>query len=63
MHTLLPLILLSAVAAPPQFDVQLLDGSKVSGGLAAWTETQMVVETAARPPRVERGQGGLHRGA
>ena len=45
MHTFLPLILLSALAAPPQFDVQLLDGSKVSGGLAGWTEKQVVLDT------------------
>ncbi len=47
MHTFLPLILLSALSAPPQFDVQLLDGAKVSGALAGWTEKQVVVETAA----------------
>lgn len=47
MHAILPLILLTAVAAPPQFDVQLLDGSKVSGTLAAWTENQLAVETSA----------------
>ena len=47
MHSILPLLLLSAVAAPSQFDVQLLDGSKISGSLAAWTETQLAVETPA----------------
>jgi hypothetical protein len=47
MHSILPLLLLSAVVAPPQFDVQLVDGSKVSGSVAAWTEKQLVVETSA----------------
>jgi hypothetical protein len=47
LHTFLPLILLSALSAPPQFDVQLLDGSKVSGSLAGWTEKQVVVDTPA----------------
>ena len=46
MHSILPLILLS-VASAPQFDVQLLDGAKVTGSLAAWTEKQLVVETSA----------------
>ncbi len=46
MHAILSLIILSALSAPPQFDVQLLDGSKVSGSLAAWSEKQVVVETS-----------------
>jgi hypothetical protein len=46
MHSILPLFLLSALAAPPQFDVQLLDGAKVSGGLSTWTDKQLVVETS-----------------
>jgi hypothetical protein len=45
LHTFLPLILLSALSAPPQFDVQLLDGSKVSGNLAGWTAKQVLIET------------------
>ncbi len=45
MHSLLPLVLLSALSAPPQFDVQLLDGSKISGGLAGWSEKQIALET------------------
>ena len=45
MHAFLPLILLSAVSAPPQFNVQLLDGSTVYGSLAGWSEIQVVVDT------------------
>jgi len=46
MHAILPLMLLSALAAAPQFDVQLLDGSRVSGSLVRWDAAQLVVETA-----------------
>ena len=47
MHAILPLMLLSALAAAPQFDVQLLDGSQVSGSLVRWDAAQLVVETSA----------------
>jgi hypothetical protein len=47
MHTILPLICLSALAAGPQFDVQLLDGSHVSGKLAGWESTSLVIEGSA----------------
>jgi hypothetical protein len=47
MTTFLPLILLSALAAPPQFDVQLLDGTRISGGLVRWDAAQIALETPA----------------
>ena len=47
MHAILPLMFLSAFAAGPQFDVQLLDGSRVSGSLVAWDAARLVVETRA----------------
>ncbi len=47
MHAILPLMFLSALAAGPQFDVQLLDGSRVSGSLVAWDAARLVVEARA----------------
>jgi hypothetical protein len=40
-------MLLTALAAPPQFDVQLLDGTRVSGSLERWDAAQLVVSTSA----------------
>ena len=45
MHAILPLMVLSVLAATPQFDVQLLDGSRVSGSLVRWDSAQLVVES------------------
>ncbi len=52
MHAILQLILMSAVGhplagPPPQFDAQLVDGSKVSGAMAAWNDKQLVLETSS----------------
>jgi hypothetical protein len=47
MHGILSLMLLSALAAPPQFDVQLLDGTRVSGSLEQWDAAQLIVSTSA----------------
>ena len=52
MHAILQMMVLSAVAAAPdlavpKFDVQLVDGTRVSGSLAEWDAAQLVVETAA----------------
>jgi hypothetical protein len=47
MHTFLPLIFLTALAAPPQFDVQLVDGVKVFGGLVHWDAAKVTVETSS----------------
>ena len=43
MHGILPLMVLSALASAPQFDVQLLDGSRVSGSPVQWDAAQLVV--------------------
>ncbi len=59
MHALLPLMILSALASAPQFDVQLLDGTRVSGSLAAWDAAQLVVDDLGRPYHVGHGQTGL----
>jgi hypothetical protein len=56
MHAILPLMLLSALAAAPQFDVQLLDGSRVSGSLVRWDAAQLVVETATGRTTLEAGK-------
>ena len=46
-HVLYPALdILSALAAAPQFDVQLLDGSRVSGSLVRWDAAKLVVETS-----------------
>jgi hypothetical protein len=55
MHAFLPLVLLTVLSAP-QFDVQLLDGSKVSGSLAAWTDKQVTVETSAGRRELDVGK-------
>jgi hypothetical protein len=47
MHPILPVILLSALSASPQFDVQLLDGSKLTGSLAACSDKHVTIETSA----------------
>jgi len=44
MHAILPLMVLSVLASPPQFDVQLLDGTRVSGSLVAWDAAHLVIE-------------------
>ena len=59
MYAILPLMFLSAVASAPQFDVQLLDGSRVSGSLVRWDAAQLVVETSSRPYHAGRRQAGL----
>src|ERR1035438_8091158 len=46
MHCILPAILLSALAAAPQFDVQLLNGGRVSGSLVQWDAAHLVVENS-----------------
>ena len=46
MHCILPLMVLSALASAPRFDVQLLDGSRVSGSLVRWDAAQLVVENS-----------------
>jgi hypothetical protein len=47
MHAILPLMFLSALAAPPTFDAQLLDGSRVTGGIAGWDAAALVIEGSA----------------
>jgi hypothetical protein len=46
MHAILPLMVLSVLSAAPKFDAQLLDGSRVSGNLAAWDVRGVVVESS-----------------
>ena len=41
MHAILPLMLLSALAAGPQFHVQLLDSESVSTGVVTWKGAQL----------------------
>ena len=41
------LMVLSALAAAPQFDVQLVDGTRVSGSLDRWDAAQLVVTGSA----------------
>ena len=50
MHAILPLMVLSALAAAPRFDVQSLDGSRVSGRLVRWDAAQLVIEEGATGP-------------
>ena len=56
MHAILPLMVLSALAAAPQFDVQLLDGSRVSGSLVRWDAAQLVVETSTGRTTLDAGK-------
>ena len=56
MHAILPLMVLSALASAPQFDVQLLDGSKVSGSLVQWDAAQLVVETSTGRTTLQTGK-------
>ena len=56
MHALLPLMVLSALAAVPQFDVQLLDGSRVSGSLVQWDAAQLVLETPSGRTALDAGK-------
>ena len=56
MHAILPLMLLSALAAGPQFDVQLLDGSRVSGRLVRWDAAQLVIETSTGRTTLDTGK-------
>jgi hypothetical protein len=53
MHVILPLMVLSALASGPQFDVQLLDGSRVSGSLVRWDSAQLVVQTSTGPATLD----------
>jgi hypothetical protein len=46
MHAILPLIMLSALAAAPKSEIQLLDGSRVFGKLVEWDAAKLVVEAA-----------------
>ena len=59
MHAILSLMVLSALAAAPQFDVQLLDGSQVSGSLVRWDAAQLVDRDLGRPHHAGHGQAGL----
>ena len=47
MHAILPWMVLSALASAPQFDVQLLNGTRVSGSLVGWDAGQLVIENSA----------------
>ncbi len=47
MHGFLSLMVLSALAAAPQFDVQLVDGTRVPGSLDRWDAAQLVVTGSA----------------
>jgi hypothetical protein len=44
MHGLLPLMLVTALSSVPQFDFQLLDGSRVSGSVAGWDAAKVLIE-------------------
>ena len=59
MHAILPWMVLSALAAAPQFDVQLLDGSRVSGSLVRWDAGAVGHRDLGRPHHAGRGQAGL----
>jgi hypothetical protein len=56
MHAILPMIVLSALASAPTFDVQLLDGSRVSGRLVGWDAAQLVVETTGGKTVLDAGK-------
>ncbi|MGO9109249.1 MAG: NPCBM/NEW2 domain-containing protein [Thermoguttaceae bacterium] len=56
MHAFLSLMVLSAFASVPQFDVQLLDGSRVSGSLVAWDAARLVVESSAGRTALNAGK-------
>ena len=47
MHGFLSLMVFSALAAAPQFNVQLVDGTRVSGSLDRWDAAQLVVTGSA----------------
>ena len=56
IHVILPLMVLSLVASAPKFDVQLLDGSRVSGSLVAWDSARLVVESATGRTTLDAGK-------
>ncbi|MEI8373231.1 MAG: NPCBM/NEW2 domain-containing protein [Planctomycetota bacterium] len=56
MQSILPLMFLSVLASPPQFDVLLLDGSRVSGSLIRWDVAQVVIETSTGPTSLDKGK-------
>ncbi len=56
MHTFLPLMVLSALASAPHFDVQLTDGSRVSGRLVGWDAAQLLVETSTGQTALDVGK-------
>ncbi len=56
MYAVLPLIVLSALASASQFNVQLLDGSRVSGSLVRWDAAQLVVENSTGRTTLDTGK-------
>jgi len=56
MYGILPLMVLSAVASAPRFEVQFLDGSRVSGTLVRWDATQLILDASTGGTALDAGK-------